>query len=285
MNEETQATPEVEASTAADDWSNITLDDVASEETAEDKPETEETAPEQSEADQLEEKEGEEADTPEAEPEAEKQTDQFVLKHLDEERTVSRDEVVTLAQKGMDYDRVKQQLTEERDKGVERERTLTALAKESGFKNADEMLDDVRATMLAQKENIDKGVAIERVKLERREAEIAKREEAIKAERESKDSEAAKTAEVEKKRQDDILSFAKAYPDVKPESIPKEVWKEVTKGETLLNAYIKYENAQLKAQIAAKEKAAENKARSTGSRQSAGSAAEVDEFTAAWNEA
>lgn len=40
-------------------------------------------------------------------PEAEAETDRFTLKHLDEVRTVSRDEVIALAQKGLDYDRIR----------------------------------------------------------------------------------------------------------------------------------------------------------------------------------
>lgn len=40
-------------------------------------------------------------------PEEEAETDLFTLKHLDEVRTVSRDEVIALAQKGLDYDRIR----------------------------------------------------------------------------------------------------------------------------------------------------------------------------------
>jgi hypothetical protein len=37
---------------------------------------------------------------------------------------------------------------------------------------------------------------------------------------------------------------------VKPETIPVEVWQEVNKGRSLVDAYTIYENQQLKAQIA-----------------------------------
>ena len=36
---------------------------------------------------------------------------EFTLKHLDETKTVGRDEVISLAQRGLDYDRVKEKLT------------------------------------------------------------------------------------------------------------------------------------------------------------------------------
>ena len=39
--------------------------------------------------------------------EAEVQADRFELKHLDEKRSVSREEVIALAQKGLDYDRIR----------------------------------------------------------------------------------------------------------------------------------------------------------------------------------
>jgi hypothetical protein len=78
------------------------------------------------------------------------------------------------------------------------------------------------------------------------------------------------------------------YPDVKPDGIPQEVWDEVNKGQTLINAYRAYENKQLKAKLE-KEKAEakrrtqeeKNKARSTGSQSSAGKR-DMDAFDAAW---
>lgn len=282
-----QDTPEIE--NTGDSWDNITLDDINSEtaDTGEDKLDEAGTDAETAGADQQNDVNAE-ADNGDTQQDAEEQTDQFVLKHLGEEKTVSRDEVVVLAQKGMDYDRIKQQLTEEREKAEKNSeivRSLSELAKESGFAAPEDMLDDVKATLLSEKEGIDRGIALERLKLERREAEIAKREAKLSAESKSKESEAEKAAEAERRQQADIQNFLKAYPEVKPNSIPKEVWRDVGKGETLLNAYMKYENAQLKARLAAKEKAEENRARSTGSRQSVGSASVVDEFTAAWNEA
>lgn len=47
-------------------------------------------------------------DTPEIEP----AIDQFELKHLGEIKKVTRDEVIALAQKGMDYDRIRGRLDE-----------------------------------------------------------------------------------------------------------------------------------------------------------------------------
>ena len=44
--------------------------------------------------------------------------------------------------------------------------------------------------------------------------------------------------------------FLEAYPDVKPEDIPVEVWKEHKEGRSLTEAYMRYENQRLKDEMA-----------------------------------
>lgn len=44
--------------------------------------------------------------------------------------------------------------------------------------------------------------------------------------------------------------FLEAYPDVKPEDIPVEVWKEHKEGRSLTEAYMRYENQHLKGEMA-----------------------------------
>lgn len=43
--------------------------------------------------------------------------------------------------------------------------------------------------------------------------------------------------------------FISAYPNVKPEEIPAEVWEEVNKGKHIIDAYAKYENKLLRQQL------------------------------------
>ena len=101
MDEMNNATNEVSA-----DLNDIDMSDVDFGAPADDAEPTEGATPETDPADQHEPEEGG-GGTGEAEDKtAEKETDQFTLKHLDETKTVSREEVVTLAQKGMDYDRL-----------------------------------------------------------------------------------------------------------------------------------------------------------------------------------
>jgi hypothetical protein len=55
-------------------------------------------------------------------------------------------------------------------------------------------------------------------------------------------------------RQKDYESFLNTFPDVKADEIPTNVWEEVEKGKSLVDAYAKYENSLLKAKIAEYEK-------------------------------
>lgn len=273
-----------------DNWGDITLEDVEIIE-GDEPAEPEETTPGTDEADQQGQLEGE-AVKDEPKPEAKEETDQFTLKYLGEDKTVTRDEIVPLAQKGMDYDRIRQKfdelsaekttLAEEKAKADERIAILDELAKQQGFKNADELIDETRATVLSQKDGIDIAVARQRVALDKKERELKDREAKLTAEKSAKDGEADKANEAERKRQADIMAFAKDFPDVKPNEIPVEVWQAVGKGESLSTAYAKYENAQLKAQLAAEKKNAENKRRSTGSATSEGKATAQDEFDKLW---
>lgn len=240
----------------------------------------EEPTPDTEEADHAEAEEGE-AEAEETEPDDSSETDQFTLKHLGEEKTVSRDEVVTLAQKGMDYDRIRQKLdeatatnstlNEEKAKTDETMSFLRDLAKQQGFSDVNAFINETRAAVLADGEGIDISVARKRLEIERKEKELAEKEAKLTATTTEKDSAEAEARKQQEKQQADFLEFASEYTDIKPEQIPTDVWKIYGKGDcTLVQAYIRYENQQLKAKLAAAEKNAENKQRSTGSMRSAG---------------
>lgn len=241
-----------------DSWDDVDLSDVSDNE----EPAIEQDQPE------VQEEPAEETveETPEAEPKAE---ELFTLKHLDEVReNVPRDEVIALAQKGMDYDRIRAKL----DAPNPYEEFVKEISAAQGS-TAEEFIDSTRAAMLAKKENIDISIAKERIRLDRREKEIEARE--------RKQSEAtAKADEAARKRAAEFTEFLNTYKDVDVKNLPKEVWDDVNKGNTLTNAYMKYENKQLKAQLAAERKNNENRAKTTGSQKS--SAAKADEFDAMW---
>ena len=276
--------------TDPDNWDDITMDGLVDE--ADD--EEESAAPEEPKADQPEEAKEEEG-KPETESEAEVQpeADQlFELKHLDETRSVNREEVIALAQKGMDYDRIR----EKYDAGKEAiewhaanrdsVRWLEEIAKEQGM-TFGQLVDSTRAQIMANRTGQPLSVCQGIVANERRAAELEAERKAL----ESKTSESNAEAERQAKMEADIKAFTEAYPEQArdPKSLPKEVWDAVHKGDTLLNAYRAYENKQLKAQLEKEKKDAErraleekNKARSTGSQSTAGSKSALDSFEAAW---
>ena len=89
---------------------------------------------------------------------------------------------------------------------------------------------------------------------------------------------AEKKAREEKEAENkQYTDFLEAYPDVKPEDIPVEVWKEHKAGRNLLDAYVRYENKRLKDEMAKyqtqqqiEQANSKNAASSTGSAKTSG---------------
>lgn len=277
---ETGAAPNTAPADTGDDWDDIDLSDVKDNDLEEDEHEPDADTKEPPEADQQDGESGEEADekadTKEDKPaERQEAADQqlFELKHLGEVKQVGRDEVVTLAQKGLNYDHIRQERDTARQEVArlsELEQFLKELAAPQGM-SVEDLIDSTRANVLADREGLDKEVALQRVKLERdRKAFEAERQKGIQAQQEA-DRE-------ETRRRDSFLKFAKEYPGVDPKSIPKEVWDKFGEGVDLTDAYSRYENKKLKdelsamtAKLEAEKQNNKNKERSTGSQKSAGS--------------
>lgn len=287
MNEENQVETMEEGSALSDellnaineDWDTDVLpgDDPADEE------EQEETADSGENADQQEAKEPQDkAAETETEPEkAEAETDQFELKHLDETRTVSREEVITLAQKGMDYDRIRTKYDELKAGEAQRsahESFLKELADSAG-QSVEDMIDTARARMLANKAAAEGKTLSEEDALEQIKQEKAKQAPAEKPEStEEKSTEKDRDAE----RQQSFLRFSREFPEVKAEEIPAEVWKDFAEGKgDLADLFARQENKRLKAELAAMKQNEENRKKSTGSRATAGSA-KKSAFDDAW---
>ena len=263
-------------------------DSVAKEETEEETEEEVET--ESEEADQPETEEAEDAsddeDTEEAEAEEddeEKEADQlFTLKHLDEVKEVTRDEVITLAQKGLDYDRIRAErdtLKSEKAQYQEHEDFLNYLAEVSGT-SIEEVMINTKAKLVQQEEK-KKGydITLDQARYRvRSEMKSRKKEEEPPPVEEPPEPPKVNKAEL---REANFKRFVEAYPDVKSEDIPKEVWKEFGDGTSkeLTELYARYENKQLKAKIADLEK---KQKKSTGSRRSNGSPAVDEGIYAGW---
>lgn len=268
--------PETESTGAMeDDWDDIDFSDVRDED--DEGAEQEETpAPETEtpEADQQEEGEGQEQQE-EAPADADEKPEEatFDLKFLGETKTVNREEVITLAQKGLNYDKVLRERDEVKGEVTrlkEYESFLEELAKASG-KTLPDLMDDTRAEVLAAKEGLDKSVALQRVKLDRD-------RKAFEAEKSQKEAEKKAKEDAEKAQSQDLLRFIQEYPNVQPQDIPKEVWDKVHKeGVSLVSAYSAFENKKLRQEVQewkskyeTAEQNAKNKERSTGSQATAG---------------
>lgn len=208
----------------------------------------------------------------------------FTLKHLDEVRTVGQDEVVTLAQKGLDYDRIRSKYDElkaQSEQPNDYERFVREIAERSGM-TAEQMIDDARAQVIAEREGIDKAVAVERLRVKRElEAKGAEKAQAETKPPEA-DPEIIAQQQAQARRDREVQEFFSVYKGVDPTTVPKEVWEDVAKGITLVNAYQAHLNREAVAKIEAEKKAAENARKSTGSRGTAGAEKSRDQIETDW---
>lgn len=266
---EATSTNETTPETDPDDWDNIDFSDVSDDSAPLPEPEQEEP---QQEADQQEgpEESGQE-ESPENQDEAQEDADQqtFDLKHLGQSYQVNRDQVVTLAQKGMDYDHVRTERDIAREKYAELEGFLQELAAPSGM-TIEDLIDNTRASVLADREGIDQTVALQRVKLDRDRRTFEAQQQKAQQSQQVQDQENQRV-------QQSFLRFSKEYESVDPQDIPKEVWDAFGQGMDLTDAYAHWENRQLRQELQETREKLEtatknekNKERSTGSQQSAG---------------
>ena len=285
--QETSEGFETSESIEADDWDDIDLSDVQDNDPDQGEREEETTEPPE-EADQQkeepmeEETPTEENDQPDGQEEADQPT--FDLKYMGEIKTVGREEVVTLAQKGLNYDRVlgeRDTAKAEVTRLQEYESFLQELAGPDNL-SIEDLIDSTRAEVLAKKEGLDPAVALQRIKLDRDKRAFEAQKSKEQADQRAKQAE-------EERQQEDFKRFVQAYPGVKAQDIPAEVWEKVRGGVPLVTAYAQHENKQLreenealKAKVETAEQNKKNKERSTGSQSSAGKSSKKDIFEELW---
>ena len=236
------------------DWDDITdwgeETDESSEEELDSNSQTEE-------ADQQESEEADEQTEAEeqAEPEAEDADQWLELKHLDETRKVNKEEAKELAQKGMDYDRIRQE-RDDLKSNLPRYQEMEKFLKEmqGDFDSIEEFMDDTRARIRADAEGISYNEALDQVKASRNPAPQQSKPDGINAD-----------------------AFVAKYPNVKAEEIPASVWADVQVTGDLVASYDKYaesqkndEIARLKEEIETLKRNQKNTARSAGSSKSSG---------------
>lgn len=221
--------------------------------------EGEETEPDTEEAEEPE----TEADT-EAEPETESEagSQRYNLKFLGEDRKVSFDEMRELAEKGLNYDHVK----EERDKLRNYEGFLKELA-DSGETTIEDLMESTRARLLVQKAAAN--------------GEDLSEEEAREQLRSKSKNGTEQTTE--DARREAVQRFITLYPNVKSEEIPQSVWDEAERVGDLIGPYQKYESQKLREEIAQLKQNKKNRERSTGSRRTVGATTPKDAFDEGWD--
>jgi hypothetical protein len=212
--------------------------------------------------------------------------DQFSLKVNGNTYQVPREKMTELAQKGMDYDRVRQQRDAARAFQQENESTiasLKALAESvSPGMTISDLIDRMRVNMLVA-QDVPEAVATERVA----------RENAERMLREKSDAESAEATKKERVNAE-IRDFQAKYPgvDVSEREI-REMSGDLAAGMSFVEAYQKRQLQEkesalesLRRQLEAEKKNNQNRASSPGSQSDAGSpktSNAFDEFIGAFN--
>lgn len=261
MFEETNQTMDTTA-TPEDTHSDIDLDDLFDLDDDEGNQLTEE---ESSENETQQQPEDTETQKPETNAENQKKPI-LTVKHLGVEKELSEEEARALAQKGMDYDHLRQQYdglknSEEltmldqmaAEMGMDRTSYIKALSQfnqnqataqyveelKKQYPNTDEaVLQELAKTQLTQRQEQEK------------QAKLIQQQQAEKAQKE------AFAAQYQ--------AFVSEYPDVDPTKLPDDVMQSMATGETMLSAYRAYELKKLKADYAALIKNKDNSQKALG---------------------
>lgn len=208
----------------------------------------------------------------------------WTLRHLDSEHTVGEAEMVALAQKGLDYDRIRGKYDEAKPV-IE---MFGEFARAAGMS----IPDYVRSVRTEAKRagGMSEEEARRAVDLEEREASIHAQE------AHQQEQQDARRAEQERINRD-LVEFQRAFPDAydnakkDPKSIPDSVWAEVKNGLSLTAAYSRYAVEQARASVKTAQEtvktvqqAHKNAQRSTGSMKSAGNdSRNIDPFLAGFD--
>ena len=256
---------------ADEDWDNVKWtegdkDDNGGEEESDDSNPAEADQPEAGQAVENQ------AETEAAKPEAaEQDADQWLeLRHMDDPvRKVSKDEARELAQKGLDYDRIRQErdtLKANSARYAEMENFLKEM--QGDFASIEDFMDDTRARVKAEQEGIPFDDAMRAVK----------------------EARTPKETPVQQPQYSPVDLFLMKYPTVKSEDIPASVWEEVGRTGDLLGAYERYkadETAnrikQLEQEIATLKNNNKNAARSAGSSKTSGGAQTKSLIASLWD--
>lgn len=256
-------------------------------------------AADEDEAEAEESEDYDEADQPEAEESTQEQgeaqtedTQLFKVKHLGQEIELTMEQMIENAQKGLDYDRIRQ----DRDtlKSSRKLQLLEDLARDSGYDDVDAFVENFyenleesrvieRAEQLSAERGIDFATAAEIANMERENEKLKKTmQEAEKVK--------IRNADQQKQVVNDFNALFAKFPEIKEQytsfdKLPESFRQKVAQGEQPLLAWNNYLLELKDMELKQKEKELEivknnqkNKKRSVGSAKGAGQAKETDDF-------
>lgn len=208
---------------------------------------------------------------------AEPEVRSWKLKHNGEEVDADEAKMVELAQKGLDYDRVRGErdtFKSEHPKYADYEKFLQEMAESAGT-DVPGLMESVRVSLLVKKaqaegKTLSEAAAIQQVR----------REALAKTTPKAEEPAPQKTPSEEDKRRETIKAFVNSHPTVKADDIPRDVLQEGLASGDLSGAYDRWEIKQLKEKLGNFQKELEtakqnqkNKERSTGSKRTSSSVA------------
>lgn len=216
----------------------------------------------------------------------------WTLDYMGQAVTVSEADVPGLAQRALDYDRVRSAYEEARPVMD----LFRSFARQAGVP-VQEYIARLR-TQAKQVEGLDEAAARRAVEMEDREARVSIQEAQERARREDLQRVQAAQQRRHERVQADVQEFISVFPDAARNfgSIPKEVWDAVNGGMSLVAAYAQYNNANAEANAraaaeeqqrrdAVEQQNSRNAAASTGSMKSAGSNhGPKDPFLEGWDD-
>lgn len=205
--------------------------------------------------------------------------DKAAVEKLSSAAGLSPDDLITVFQKGLNYDRVKE--TAESLKNAKEIQILDAYAKSAGMSREEYLLYLER-----QKEELDRQTKVTQLKQQYPDGSPELLDEL--AARRSMDEKLKRQMELTRRQslQGEMIrrqwvDFFKEHPEITDASaLPKEVMERVMAGETPSAAYTRYEKDRLERELAALRQHEENKEKAMGGAKGDGAEEEKDAFLA-----
>lgn len=188
------------------------------------------------------------------------------IRYNGQNQKLTREEATTLAQKGMNYDKIYNQLQSALNnpalKVIESNAKKAGLSVDDYVNRMAQFQDTMSINQIAsnfKKENPDVSDAV----ANQYAREVYKNQQAEQARRDADKAKADADAE-NNRLYAEVQAFNQRFPDVDIEHLPNDVIDDINAGVPLMEAYLLYENQQLRNRVANNETNARNKANSVG---------------------